>query len=229
MSTNSLFTEDSRSATFDLTTSVALPHNRDAAPLSGLSRRWRRERRRRAVARAYDMAIEIARFIPSGSEVLDVGCGNGYIAHHLSALLATSVMGVDVTDNSRAQIAYQTFDGVTLPAPDESFNAVLFCYVLHHAQDLRGLLLEMRRVLRRGGTAIIYEDDPASAFDRAVCWSHDLQWRSRTGPCTFRSLSTWRTTFESFGFRIELERPLSRWRNLAHPVKRMMLVLRRDY
>ena len=50
-----------------------------------------RERRRRKVGRAYDMALEIARAIPCGSEVLDVGCGNGFIAHHLSALLGKSV------------------------------------------------------------------------------------------------------------------------------------------
>ena len=228
MSTTSLF-EDNHSATFDVATSISLPRDHGHFSLTGMGRRWRRERRRRAVARAYDMALEISRFIPRGSEVLDVGCGNGYIAHHLSALMSKTVMGVDVTDNIRAQIAYQTFDGVTIPARDQSFDAVLFCYVLHHAQDLDGLLLEMRRVLRRGGIAIIYEDNPASAFDRTVCWSHDLQWRSRTGPCKFRKPAAWRTTLESFGFKVELQRELSRWRNLAHPVRRVMFVVKRDY
>src|SRR5947209_5670124 len=63
----------------------------------GLKRRWARERRRRKVGRAYDMALEIARLIPHGSEVLDVGCGNGFIAHHLSVMLGTSVVGIDVS------------------------------------------------------------------------------------------------------------------------------------
>ena len=36
---------------------------------------------------AYDMAKEIALYVPAGQRVLDVGCGSGYIAHHLSALL----------------------------------------------------------------------------------------------------------------------------------------------
>src|SRR5262249_7440108 len=60
--------------------------------IHGLRRRLMRERRRRKVGRAYDMAIEIARMIPRGSNVLDVGCGNGFIAHHLSSMLGTNVI-----------------------------------------------------------------------------------------------------------------------------------------
>src|SRR5256884_9709623 len=61
--------------------------------VDGIKRRVARERRRRKVGRAYDMALEIARTIPRGSEALDVGCGNGFIAHHLSAMLGTGVVG----------------------------------------------------------------------------------------------------------------------------------------
>src|SRR6266851_3421822 len=70
----------------------------------GIKRRWARERRRRKVGRAYDMAQEIARVIPRGPEVLDVGCGNGFIAHHLSAMLGTSVVGVDLGSSADAPI-----------------------------------------------------------------------------------------------------------------------------
>ena len=48
--------------------------------VNGVMRRLKRERRRRKVGRAYDMALEIARFIPRGAELLDVGCGNGFIS-----------------------------------------------------------------------------------------------------------------------------------------------------
>src|SRR6185295_1299762 len=64
--------------------------------LDGIQRRWRRSRRRRKVGRAYDMAREIARAIPAASRVLDVGCGNGFIAHHLTATLGTNVVGIDL-------------------------------------------------------------------------------------------------------------------------------------
>ncbi len=66
---------------------------------NGLVRRWRRERRRRKVGRAYDMALEISRALRVAKpqmSVLDVGCGNGYITHHLSAMLGTRVTGIDL-------------------------------------------------------------------------------------------------------------------------------------
>jgi len=72
--------------------------------VAGAKRRWLRERRRRKVGRAYDMALEIARVIPRGSGVLDVGCGNGYSAHHLSAILTTRVVGIDISETTEAPI-----------------------------------------------------------------------------------------------------------------------------
>src|SRR6266566_1594392 len=83
--------------------------------VDGIKRRWARERRRRKVGRAYDMALEIARAIPHGSEVLDVGCGKGFIAHHLSAMLGTSVVGIDVTNETEAPIDYRRYDGQRFP------------------------------------------------------------------------------------------------------------------
>jgi ubiquinone/menaquinone biosynthesis C-methylase UbiE len=192
----------------------------------GWRRRWRREQRRRKVGRAYDMALEIARVIPPGSEVLDVGCGNGFIAHHLSAMLGTNVVGIDLGTSTDAPIDYGRYDGAQLPVDDNSFDAVLLCYVLHHAQDVRIVMNETRRVLRDDGLAVIYEDIPGGWWDKGVCWFHNQLWRARTGPCTFRREAEWRALFESFGFEIVGERQLSRWRNLTHPVSRRFYVLR---
>lgn len=197
------------------------------SPIDGIIRRWRRERRRRKVGRAYDMALEIARAIPHGSKVLDVGCGNGFIAHHLSAMLESRVIGVDVGSSTSAPIDYRPYDGTQFPVADHSVDAVLFCYVLHHAQDVAVVLSEARRVLRDDGLVVVYEDIPGDWWDKQVCWFHDRQWRERSGPCTFRLLSEWRSLFDTSGLEIVSERSLSRWRNLAHPVSRRFYVLRR--
>ncbi len=192
---------------------------------NGLLRRLRRERRRRKVGRAYDMALEIARAIPNAYEILDVGCGNGFIAQHLAGLLGSYVVGIDVAGRPQAPINFRRYDGRNFPAPDHSFEAVLFCYVLHHAQDVAAIFSELRRVLRADGVAVVYEDIPSTWWDRFVCGIHNLQWRRRTGECTFRSEDKWRETFEAAGFEIVQQRSLSRWRNLAHPVQRKLYVL----
>lgn len=171
------------------------------------------------------MALEIARVIPKGSEVLDVGCGNGFIAHHLSAMLGTNVIGIDVMDTTEAPIDYRRYEREQFPIERNSVDAVLLCYVLHHAQDAGLLLKEVRRVLRDGGLAIVYEDIPQSWWDKGVCWIHNRQWKNRTGPCTFRTDSEWWRLFSYSGFELVKKRALSRTRNVTHLAARRMYVI----
>jgi ubiquinone/menaquinone biosynthesis C-methylase UbiE len=173
------------------------------------------------------MALEIARVLPESSRVLDVGCGSGFIAHHLSALIAAKVTGIDLDLAAEAAIDYRKFDGNFLPVADQSFDAVLLCYVLHHAQQVGVLMNELSRALMMGGYAVVFEDIPATWWDRLVCWTHDLKWRKRTGACTFRNPFEWQAIFNDAGFEVVSERSLSRWRNLAHPVQRRRFLLRK--
>ena len=157
---------------------------------------------------------------------MDVGCGNGFIAHHLSAILGTNVIGIDVMDKTEAPVGYRRYDRERFPAPDNSFDAVLLCYVLHHAQDAALVLKEVRRVLRAGGLAIIYEDIPQSRWDKAMCVVHDFLWKRRTGPCTFRTDSEWCRQFSYSGFELVHKRALARTRNVTHLVARRTYVIR---
>ena len=168
---------------------------------------------------------KIARLLPTGSRVLDIGCGNGYIAHHLSAILRADVSGIDLAHKTDALINYHQYDGTRFPIVDSSFDAALLCYVLHHAQDLEIVLTELRRVLKNGGLAVIYEDIPEKGWDRLICAIHDRKWRNRTGPCTFHTEAEWRVVFASNGFEVVSERRLSRWRKVVHPVSRRIFLV----
>ena len=190
-----------------------------------IKRVWNRYVSRRRVALAYDMAREIARYTRQGARVLDIGCGSGFIAYHLGAMLHGPVQGTDVGPTTLAPIPYSRFSGRQLPFSDQTFDVVLFCYVLHHAQDAEVLLAEARRVLSPSGRVVIYEDTPRALLDRFFCWRHERQWVNRTGLCTFRPDAQWKQLFSTLGFRLLSSRALSRFRDLLHPVSRSFYVL----
>jgi ubiquinone/menaquinone biosynthesis C-methylase UbiE len=182
---------------------------------------WMRYRR---IARAFDAARSIGDYVPHGARVLDVGCGDGFIAYHLNAM-GRRVTGVDLNATAEAPIHYTVFNGRALPFDDLSFDAVIFSFVLHHARNIAGLLAEARRVLRPDGCIVIYEDIPERWHDRALCLWHDRQWRSRTGPCTFLCFDNWIDLFESLGLSVAQRWRLSRLRNPIHPVLGARFVL----
>ena len=93
-----------------------------------------------------------------GRSVLDVGCGNGFLA----ALLAER--GYDVTGIERKG-GYETSFPTNvrlieadlengLPAVDREFEYILCADILEHLRDPAGLLRQLRGVLRPGGALI---------------------------------------------------------------------------
>src|SRR5260370_31238714 len=79
--------------------------------------------------------------------LLDVGAGDGSIAEKLGeAGGATRVVGVDVVLRPLRVIEVQHYDGLSLPFPDRSFEAVTIIDVLHHCTEPETVLRETLRV-----------------------------------------------------------------------------------
>lgn len=115
-------------------------------PLTWIGR-WHRafvfQRRTRVLAEL------LAAQIPQGASVLDVGCGDGTIASRIAELRPDiSIQGVEFLVRPGCKIECRSFDGLTLPYPNESFDLCLFVDVLHHTQDPAVLLREAVRVSR---------------------------------------------------------------------------------
>ncbi|MER7082175.1 Methyltransferase domain-containing protein [Saccharopolyspora kobensis] len=115
---------------------------------------------------------------PAGSKVLEVGCGIGAQTVHLVASSpGARIVAVDVNDASLAQararvaatapdaqVEWCRADLFDLPFPEASFDHLFVCFVLEHLRDPQRALVELRRLLRPGGTITAIEGDHGSAL-----------------------------------------------------------------
>ena len=101
-----------------------------------------------------------ADLIPSGARgvLLDVACGGGLLAPHVKGKGYRHV-GVDIGDRATRiarehGIATVRGDVLRLPLADESADVVVAGEVFEHVRDLDGMLREIGRVLKPGGTLV---------------------------------------------------------------------------
>jgi SAM-dependent methyltransferase len=91
-----------------------------------------------------------------GRDILEIGCGEGMMFDGTATQPVQ--MDVSMTRVGRASSKCRFLicaDGYQLPFASESFAAVLLVAVLEHTREPWRLLAEARRVLKKGGRAII--------------------------------------------------------------------------
>jgi SAM-dependent methyltransferase len=106
-------------------------------------------RRHATVGDVHELVAQ--RFIAEGlARVLDVGCGEGELAHYLPD---GAWVGLDNSQTmlDKAPPGGVLGDAAALPFPEESFDGVAILYVLYHLYDPRLALAEAYRVMRPGG------------------------------------------------------------------------------
>ena len=103
-----------------------------------------------------------------GRDVLEIGAGSGSVAQRvLSDAPELSWTAIDI-DPHMAQTAatrlrafagasVKTADATAMPFPDDSFDSVVSCLMLHHIIDWEGAVAEVARVLRMGGIFVGYD------------------------------------------------------------------------
>jgi SAM-dependent methyltransferase len=93
------------------------------------------------------LAGHLARLLPEGLSVLDVGSGDGRLARLLMSRRADlAVRGADVLVRPGTAIPVEPFDGRRLPFGDGAFGAAMLVDALHHSEDPAALLAEAARV-----------------------------------------------------------------------------------
>ncbi len=157
---------------------------------------------------AKKMCRECSYFIKKGSVILDLGCGSGIVADVFKNYFGAQIEGVDIIDKRVAKIPFRLYDGKNLPFADNSFDAVLINYVLHHCETPLRVLNEAKRVAK--GKIIIYEDLPENIFSKLVCKLHgksfNFLFRNDKESCNFKKDAEWKEVFENLGLKLIFEK-----------------------
>jgi SAM-dependent methyltransferase/glycosyltransferase involved in cell wall biosynthesis len=142
-----------------------------------------------------NMATALA--LPSGSKILDVGCGSGWLSEYF-ARLGYDVTGIDISDEliamSRERVErvpydvdhetalrcrFLTQDIESAPLP-EKFDAVICYDSLHHFEDERKVFRHLAQMLDVGGLLFILEGYKPSAGSAAEDELQDVMRRYGT-------------------------------------------------
>jgi len=122
--------------------------------------------------------------LPAGAKVLDLGCGPGWVSHNLVG--DYRLTGVDVEEDAvrlcRSLYAadYMVGSAFGLSFADNQFDAVIFTEAIEHFVEPEPTLVEITRVLKPGGLALVTTPNYGSLFWIAI----ENTWhRFFGGPC----------------------------------------------
>lgn len=164
-----------------------------------------------------DLAGDVA-----GRQILDVGCGSGPVFASLRDRGAT-VTGLDASSGmlkiARTRLGpdaalHHRDLADPLPFPDDAFDDVVACLVLHYLEDWTAPLAELRRVLKPGGRLIVAVNHPTvhavlhegKDYFETIQWSYDCDFAGQKAVLTnwHRPLHAMTDAFTASGFRISV-------------------------
>lgn len=137
----------------------------------------------REATRLNDQANTLEHFIhydsvfPEGSLILEAGCGVGAQTKIIAQKNTKSqLISVDISSESlsKAQqlissteiknVQFQQANIFSLPFPDNYFDFIVVCFVLEHLAEPVKAIIELKRVLKKGGKIMAIEGDHGTTF-----------------------------------------------------------------
>ena len=140
--------------------------------------------------------------VADGQSVLDLGCGDGvFAAALLDARCVVTMADVSgealrrARTRARGAEAIELVESAPLPFAEDAFDVVWAGEVLEHVADVVGLLAEVRRVLRWGGTLLA-----TTPWHGRVVVATDAHFDPRADHLRFFSARTLRAVLADAGF-----------------------------
>ena len=116
---------------------------------------------------------EVLKLLPKDAKkVLDIGCSSAVLTAEIAKQLKNSKVAgidsyreaIDFAKSKYPHLELKVADAHKLPYKDKSFDLVVCTETLEHVTDPKKSLLEMKRVLKKGGKAIISMDSGSLLF-----------------------------------------------------------------
>lgn len=173
-----------------------------------------------------------------GISVLDYGCGSGKVSRRLRDDGFDYVTGVDISSTmiekaisaGTNRLRFEQIHGPNLPFPDNSFEAVISCFLFINIPERRELVritTEVMRVLKPGGSYYILDTHPQTTgvdYPTYRNGEHGISYQDGDNRPVYLTipgrqqpleivdkqwgLSTYRNTFAATGLSLTTERNL---------------------
>lgn len=103
---------------------------------------------------------------------LDVGCASGYMTSKIANLFPSAkYYGVDIYDKAieyakktYPKIEFKVGSADSLPFKDNTFDLILFYETIEHVENPKDCLMEIKRALKKDGTAVLTMDSGSLLF-----------------------------------------------------------------
>lgn len=168
--------------------------------------------------RSKSIAAYIKDLLRDDTQVLDFGAGNLFLAGALLEYFPKmEIFGIDVIEDQNMdpevmkekRFQFSTYDGKNIPAADNQFDFVIASAVMHHTPSPEYFLVEIKRVLKPGGSLILVEEMYHNVADKFYISAEDLILNKlKKGvpvPLNFRSYEHYKREFEKLHYSIEFE------------------------
>ncbi|KAM3516610.1 hypothetical protein NHJ13051_009744 [Beauveria bassiana] len=165
-------------------------------------------------------------------KVLDMGCGVGGPAREISRFTGCHVTGINISQyqvdratmyakkhDMADNLDFVQGDFMSLPFPDNSFDAVYSIEATCHAPSLAEVYSEIYRVLKPGGVFGVYEWLMTDAYDNDNLEHRKLRLAIEQGDgiAQLFSIDDGKQAMESAGFELQVSRDLAEAVNKASP------------